>query len=105
MFIFLLHLVALLGAFELPARMSYYPLLITKAAMPSAVAMNSLTWQGTRVIAPAIAGVLIAVFGATPTLFVCCVGFLLMIVFLNMTRVDIPSNNNVEIHYRILLMD
>jgi len=83
-----------IGAFELPARMSYYPLLITKEAMPSAVAMNSLTWQGTRVIAPAIAGVLIAVFGATPTLLVCCVGFLLMIIFLNMTRVDIPSNNN-----------
>ena len=81
------------GAFELPARMSYYPLLITKDAMPSAVAMNSLTWQGTRVIAPAIAGILIAFFGATPTLLVCCFGFLLMIVFLNMIKVDIPFKN------------
>ena len=86
-----------INAFELPARMSYYPLLINKDAMPSAVAMNSLTWQGTRVIAPAIAGLLIALFGGTITLVICCICFLLMIFFLNLTRVNIaqmPKNSN-----------
>ena len=80
-----------INAFELPARMSYYPLLINKDAMPSAVAMNSMTWQGTRVIAPAIAGLLIALFGGTTTLLICCVCFLLMIFFLNLTHVDISK--------------
>ena len=80
-----------INAFELPARMSYYPLLINKDAMPSAVAMNSLTWQGTRVIAPAIAGLLIALFGGTITLAICCICFVLMIFFLNLTKVDIAQ--------------
>ena len=59
--------------------------------MPSAVAMNSLTWQGTRVIAPAIAGLLIALFGGTITLAICCICFVLMIFFLNLTKVDIAQ--------------
>ncbi len=80
-----------INAFELPARMSYYPLLISKQAMPSAVAMNSLTWQGTRVVAPAIAGLLIAAFGGTSTLIVCCLGFLIMIFFLNLTNVKLST--------------
>ena len=80
-----------INAFELPARMSYYPLLISKKAMPSAVAMNSLTWQGTRVIAPAIAGLLIGTFGGTSTLIVCCIGFILMIIFLNLTNIKLST--------------
>lgn len=80
-----------INAFELPARMSYYPLLISKQGMPSAVAMNSLTWQGTRVIAPAIAGLLIAAFGGTSTLIVCCLGFLMMIFFLNLIKVKLST--------------
>ena len=50
-----------INAFNQPARQSIYPYLIERKVMMSAVALNSSIWQGTRIIAPAIGGVLIAV--------------------------------------------
>jgi len=47
-------------AFDNPARQALYPHLIERKVMMSAVAMNSVIWQGTRIIAPGIAGILIA---------------------------------------------
>jgi hypothetical protein len=46
-------------AFDNPARQALYPHLIDRKVMMSAVAMNSVIWQGTRIIAPGIAGILI----------------------------------------------
>ncbi len=50
-----------INAFNQPARQSIYPHLIDRKVMMSAVALNSSIWQGTRIIAPAIGGVLIAI--------------------------------------------
>lgn len=50
-----------INAFNQPARQSIYPHLIERKVMMSAVALNSSIWQGTRIIAPAIGGILIAV--------------------------------------------
>jgi MFS family permease len=50
-----------INAFNQPARQSIYPYLIERKVMMSAVALNSSIWQGTRIIAPAIGGVLIAI--------------------------------------------
>ena len=46
-------------AFDTPARQALYPHLIERSAMTSAVALNSTIWQGTRIVAPAIAGFII----------------------------------------------
>ena len=46
-------------AFDTSARQAFYPNLIDRKAMTSAVAMNSSVWQGTSIIAPAIAGFII----------------------------------------------
>ena len=54
------------GAFENPARQALFPHLIQRHAMTSAVALNSTVHPGTRVLGPAIAGVILAqVLGAT----------------------------------------
>ncbi len=50
-----------INAFNQPARQSIYPYLIERKVMMSAVALNSSIWQGTRIIAPAIGGILIAI--------------------------------------------
>lgn len=50
-----------INAFNQPARQSIYPYLIECKVMMSAVALNSSIWQGTRIIAPAVGGVLIAI--------------------------------------------
>jgi hypothetical protein len=47
-------------AFDQPSRQVLYPHLIDRRVMLSAVALNSSIWQGTRIIAPAAAGFVIA---------------------------------------------
>ena len=53
------------GAFDSPARSAYYPRLIDRSAMLSAVALNTTVWQATRVVSPGIAGVIVASIGRT----------------------------------------
>ncbi len=52
-----------INAFNQPARYSLYPHLVDKKVLMNAVALNSAAWQATRIVAPAIAGGLIALFG------------------------------------------
>lgn len=65
-------------AFDNPARQALYPHLIERSAMTSAVALNSSIWQGTRIVAPAIAGVLIDLVNTGTALFVSAAGFFFM---------------------------
>ncbi|MFN3974071.1 MAG: MFS transporter [Dehalococcoidia bacterium] len=47
-------------AFDTPARQALYPRLIPRPHLTSAVALNSSVWQGSRIVGPALGGVLIA---------------------------------------------
>lgn len=58
-----------INAFNQPARHALYPKLVERKALMSAVALNSSVWQATRIIAPSIAGALIAVFGTASCFF------------------------------------
>jgi MFS family permease len=53
------------GAFDSPARSAYYPRLIDRSAMLSAVALNTTVWQSTRVVSPALAGIIVTTIGRT----------------------------------------
>jgi MFS family permease len=48
------------GAFAQPARLALIPSLVDRAALPSAVAINAIIFNGARFIGPAVAGVIIA---------------------------------------------
>lgn len=65
-------------AFDTPARQALYPHLINRRAMPSAVALNSSIWQGTRIVAPAIAGFIIDLVNTGASFLVAAVGFAVM---------------------------
>ena len=65
-------------AFDAPARQVLYPHLIDRQVMLSAVALNSSIWQGTRIIAPAVAGYIIAWAGTAVAFYLAGLGFLLM---------------------------
>jgi MFS family permease len=69
----------LISGFDLPARVSIFPALIEPNHMMSAVALNSILWQGTRMILPAIGGVLIAVTDTSLVFFLCAIGFAAMV--------------------------
>lgn len=62
------------NAFNTPARIALYPQYVDREVLMSAVALNSTAWQGARVFAPAIAGVVIAAFGTAPAFFGAGVG-------------------------------
>ena len=42
--------------------------------------MNSAVWPGTRIMAPAVAGIIIALFGTATAIYVSGLGFLVMAV-------------------------
>ena len=66
------------NAFDQPARQALYPHLIDRKVMMSAVALNSAIWQGTRIVAPAIAGGIIWIFGSAAAFYLASIGFAVM---------------------------
>ncbi|MFW6174967.1 MAG: MFS transporter, partial [Chloroflexota bacterium] len=78
------------NAFNQPARMALYPHLIERSVLMSAVAMNSSVWQGNRIVAPAVAGALIALTdNAASALFVAALGMLTMAFVVS--RLSVPN--------------
>jgi MFS family permease len=65
-------------AFDQPARQALYPHLIDRRVMVSAVALNSCIWQGTRIVAPAVAGFIIAWAGTAVVFYLAGLGFCTM---------------------------
>jgi MFS family permease len=74
-------------AFDQPARQSLYPHLIDRRVMVSAVALNSCIWQGTRIIAPAVAGFIIAWAGTAVAFYLAGLGFYIMATVIYSLRV------------------
>jgi len=52
--------IALVVGFDFPARMAFFPSLVGRSHMMSAVALNAILWQGTRMFLPALGGIVIA---------------------------------------------
>lgn len=75
------------NAFDQPARQALYPHLIDRKVMMSAVALNSSIWQGTRIVAPAIAGVIIGTAGTAASMYLAGAGFLAMAAVIYRLRV------------------
>lgn len=63
-------------AFDNPARLSLYPLLVRREDLMRAVALNSSAWQGLRIIGPAVGGFLIASAGVALSFGLAGLGFL-----------------------------
>ncbi|HXV77707.1 MAG TPA: MFS transporter [Candidatus Polarisedimenticolaceae bacterium] len=55
--------VGVTGAFDIPIRQSLLQDLVGRADLPNAIALNSLAFNGARLIGPALAGVLLAAAG------------------------------------------
>ena len=87
------------NAFDQPARQALYPHLIDRSAMVSAVALNSAIWQGTRIIAPAVAGFIIASLGTSSTFFLAGGGFAIMamvIFWLHVPYIETSAGNPIQ---------
>jgi MFS family permease len=82
------HIVAIAGgvgavsAFDFSARQAFYPSLVPRRDLTSAVAMNALVWQGVRVAAPAAVGFLVASINTSVVFLTGAIGFAVMAVLL-----------------------
>ncbi len=75
-----------LGAFDQPSRQAMFPHLIDRRSMMNAVALNSMVWQSTRIVGPAMAGIFIDWFGAALTYYLAGAGFFIFVLFLAAVR-------------------
>lgn len=75
-------------AFSSPARQSLVPGLVSRADLPSAVALNSSCFNLARSIGPAIGGVVVALAGVLPCLLINMVGFLIASATMSSLQVD-----------------
>ena len=77
-------------AFDTPSRQSIWPRLVAREAIPSAVALNSVVWTGTRIVAPTIAGVIIGLTDISAAILVSATGFYILGVVVQTLKVK-PS--------------
>ncbi len=73
-------------AIDIPARQAYITDLVGKRDLPNAVALNSLVFNGARVLGPAVAGLLIARFGVALAFFLNGLSFVAVLAALLATR-------------------
>lgn len=86
-------LIAVVGgavdAFGQPAHDALYPHLIPRKAIVSAVALDEAAWEGTRIVVPALAGLVISLTGTATVFFISGVGFVVMT--LVMLTLNVPK--------------
>src|SRR5579872_163931 len=61
--IFLAAFNGLVSSFDMPGRQAFVVEMVGREDLPNAIAMNSMIFNGARMIGPAVAGILIAVIG------------------------------------------
>jgi MFS family permease len=69
-----------------PTRQTFVIEMVGKTDLPNAIALNSATFNGARIVGPAVAGVLIAVIGTGPVFLVNAASFLAVLVGLALMR-------------------
>ena len=65
-------------AFDDPTRQSIFPRLVGRMALDNAVVLNSMVWTGTRIIAPALAAMIVDRLDIHTAIFISASGFLVL---------------------------
>ncbi|HEY7437150.1 MAG TPA: MFS transporter [Methylomirabilota bacterium] len=73
-------------AIDIPARQAYITDLVGRPDLPNAVALNSVVFNGARIVGPAVAGLLIARFGVAPAFLLNGLSFVAVLGALLVTR-------------------
>ena len=78
----------IVNAFDIPGRQAFVVQLVTREDLPNAIALNSMMFNGARVVGPAIAGVLVATVGEGWCFFANAVSYVAVIIGLMAIRVS-----------------
>lgn len=76
------------SAFDWPARLSLVPAMVTRTELQSAVALNSASFNGARIIGPVIGGTLIGIIGTAACFYLSAFAFLPSMVVLLTLAID-----------------
>lgn len=76
------------SAFDWPARLSLVPAMVTRDELQSAVALNSASFNGARIIGPVIGGLLIGVIGTAACFYLSAFAFVPSMVVLLTLAID-----------------
>src|SRR5262249_41067573 len=87
------------GAIDEPARAAFFPRLLPRPLLRSAVPLISMAFGSSRMIAPSVAGFLIAAAGAPTTFLVCAAAVSTMIAVLFLVR---PTHGEARSHGSLL---
>ena len=94
------------NAIDNPARQAFVPELAGRKYLINAVALNSMLFNGARIVGPALAGLVIAKIGIAPTLFLNALSFVAVIAGLLMMRPSefsaIPQHSPAPIGQRLV---
>lgn len=80
--LFLAVLLGLANSFDMTARQSFVPLLVSREDLPNAIALSSSMFNVARMLGPAIAGFLIASFGEGICFIVNVISYIPIIIFI-----------------------
>ncbi|MCB4771578.1 MFS transporter [Ancylobacter sp. Lp-2] len=91
-------------SFNLPVRHSLIPELVPASDLPNAVALNSLTVNVTKIVGPALAGLIIATLGTGACFLINGLSFLVVIWTLGAMRFPVaaPANSGQSLHQSIV---
>ncbi len=82
----------IVNGFDWPTRNAFFPQLIKRDYMSSAVTLSTIMWQSTRIVAPAIGGAMIATLGTEAVFVASGVGFAgMLVVLLTLTVPPTPA--------------
>lgn len=88
--ILIASIVSFTQGLDWPTRQSIFPTLIERDDMMSAVALNSIIWQSTRMVIPAFGGLIIAWADTWVVFALCSLGFLTMFAVIWSLKLNLP---------------
>ena len=94
--------ISVITGFDWPARQAIFPSLVEREDIMSAVALTTVIWQATRMMMPALGGIVIAVSGTWLLFVICSAGFFLMFfVLLDLKVKHLTLENRESTLYQI----
>jgi len=85
--------VGLTGAFDIPIRQSLLQDLVGRDDLPNAIAINSLAFNGARLVGPALGGFVLAAFGEAPVFLLNGLSYLAVLIGIARMRTEpVPPN-------------
>ncbi|MBI4825791.1 MAG: MFS transporter [Nitrospirae bacterium] len=83
-------------AFDMPARQAFFIEMVGKDKLMNAIALNSAAFNGSRVIGPSVAGLLISFMGIAACFFMNSLSFLAAIIGLMLIRIPVSQKKEEE---------